>query len=478
MALVIRTTGFQDYLDEKARIRALILGPPGAGKTRSASFWPKPFLLNCEKGQMAVADRSLPYADIASQQDMDDALRYLRLESMKRERRYDTAILDTLDNYQRRLIQDYLRRNNKSSMSGWQDWGYLDGAMQQLVDQLQNLDMNVVVNLHVKESMEGDEEDGTKQRIYSPKLKGDLRDQIAAEFDFVGFMSVDYAAANGQRVLKRQVRWMPEPKYPFLKDRSGRLGESTVIDFTEDDYGRLLNLLVGGMDQLPEGQEVETIESAAAEEAPAPVAAKPGGVVADPSTVALPRKTAQPKPPKAEASPEAAAPAEAAPETPVAAAPVANVPAAPRPTNVPAAAKPATAAASPVPPAEATITPVVAEPAAPEVTEAAVEAAAEGLGATVVSDTGADDVVTHEEPAAEPAAAPAPAPSGPPVPKAFIDYSCGEQPPSKVGAYPPAPGCGTALRETGTTNDKLQITALKAHTLLCPGCFTVFKQSN
>jgi len=42
--LIIRTTGVEEFLDAagEAHVKALILGAPSAGKTRSASFWPKP----------------------------------------------------------------------------------------------------------------------------------------------------------------------------------------------------------------------------------------------------------------------------------------------------------------------------------------------------------------------------------------------------------------------------------------------------
>ena len=494
--VVLRTTGFSDYLDERSHIKELILGAPGAGKTRSASFWPRPVFINCEGGEMAIADRKVPIFDITSPQDMQDVLRTVQLESMKKDRRWDTVVVDTLDAYQRTVIQNYLKTNNKMAMSGWADWGYLDGVMAQLMNALQNLSMNVVVNLHVKESMEGDEEDGTKQRVYSPKLKGDLRDQITVDFDFVGFMSVDYVAVDGKRALKRSVKWMPEPRYPFLKDRSGQLPPITDIDFTDEDYGRLLAALLAGMDKLEDVEILETIGEAEPA-AVAPVAAKVGGPIADASTVAAPRRT----PAKAAVAPVAApvpetapAVAETAPAVPLAAVPP------PAPVSVPVGVKPApagapagTAAATTVPPAEPihdTTTSVVAqaEPAVSE--EQAIAALQEGLGAEVLSAPDQVDAPAHEgddagQPgtehvavleAKETAAASPVAPPG--APKSLLDYNCGDQPPSLVGVYPAAAGCGALLSDTDATVDRLQITSLKARTLLCPACFVTFKQAS
>jgi hypothetical protein len=52
-------------------------------------------------------------------------------------------------------------------------------------------------------------------------------------------METGYRAEGGKRIRTRYVRWHPDPKYPLLKDRSGRLPERTDVDFTEG-VGHLL----------------------------------------------------------------------------------------------------------------------------------------------------------------------------------------------------------------------------------------------
>ena len=44
-------------IDGSANIKALIIGGPGAGKTRMSSYWPKPIFLDCENGRGSLADR-------------------------------------------------------------------------------------------------------------------------------------------------------------------------------------------------------------------------------------------------------------------------------------------------------------------------------------------------------------------------------------------------------------------------------------
>ena len=262
MALVIKTTGVEDYLDDQgeAHVKVLIMGDASAGKTRSASAYPKPIFADCDKGMMSVADRGVPYATIGSSADMDALLRTLETECKTRrsaERRYQTLVIDSLDFYQRIVIQEICKANKCEALSGWRDWGQLDTKMTTLVARLQALPMNIVVNLHIK-ATKGDD-DGPM--VLGPKLKGDLKDQIAAEFDLVGHMATFWEAEGGERVLKRAVKWHPEPYFPILKDRSGQLPRFTPVDFTENDYLGLFTLMFGGdhFEELPVATELERL---------------------------------------------------------------------------------------------------------------------------------------------------------------------------------------------------------------------------
>ena len=203
--LQIKQTGLDDYLaGGEGRIKVLIMGNPGAGKTRSASFWPKPLLADCEEGRMSVADRAIPYAAIKSIADMKALLTLAEEESKrpKDQQRFQTLIIDTLDAYQRIVMQEYLRSQKKSAMAGWQDWGFLDAEMVELVARLSGISMNVVANLHVKDTKVGGSDEGEGGYLAkSPKLKGDFKEQVAAEFDLIGFMSTDWEAVDGKRVL-------------------------------------------------------------------------------------------------------------------------------------------------------------------------------------------------------------------------------------------------------------------------------------
>ena len=190
MPITIKTAGFENFLDPSggAYLKCLIMGDHGVGKTPFAANWPDPIIADCEKGILSVASLGTPYAEIKTSADMNALLDMLRLECMKPvdKRRFKTLVIDTVDTYQRKLIQERLRSEKKESLSGWADWGYLDAKMMQLLEAALNLPMNVVVNMHTKDVSEDDGD--TSTLVQKARLKGDVKDSIFQDFDLIGHM--------------------------------------------------------------------------------------------------------------------------------------------------------------------------------------------------------------------------------------------------------------------------------------------------
>jgi len=444
MAIQIRTTGIEDYLDGgTARVKALILGRPGVGKTRSASFWPKPIFLDADRGRMSIADRSMPYAEVKDSGDVVDFLDHLRRDSAQgKNRKYETVVIDTFDSLQRTIIAERLRQTGNAGLSGWEDWGWLDAKMQSIMERLLNLDMNVLVNVHLQSKQEGD--DGPI--IYEPKLKGDIRNSIPGDFDLVGHMGTFWEAVEGERVMKRAIWWSPQPGFEILKDRSGSFPKMTPIVFDESDYTNLFEPLRARAADLTAGEAYDVVPQVESAD-PAPADLKGGPVEPTRTSVAAPpaaKKAAAA--PKAEEAPKAAAkPMEVVEEG-------SGTDVAPTPE------------AAPEPAAEAT-TDVVAEPTQEPTHEEAVATVTETLGGTVVSDTEAADVPSEPEQSA-------PAGDEPPL-------VCGSPGPLKNGQPNPAPvdGCGGNIREIATTEEArstVNVAFMKTRTFLCPTCYAAY----
>jgi hypothetical protein len=431
----IKTTGFEQYMNtgrSGSYVKTLIMGEHGVGKTPSAASWPKPIIADCENGLASVASRGIPYVEIHTSSDMQALVEELRRDSMKppEQRRFLTLVIDTIDSYQRRLIQQRLRSEQKESMSGWADWGWLDGKMTQLVEGLLSLPMNVVVNMHVKDAEDGDED--SRMLVKKARLKGDFKDAIYQDFDLIGLMESSYVPGTGdkqgERVQVRNIRWHAEPRFPALRDRFNKLPRFTAVDFTEDDYYRIFNAITADLDSIPETEVIDEIETEAVTE-PAPADVKGGPVEA-------------PKLPRPPAAKKAAKKA---------------------PAKKTAAAKKTED--------KVTIDYGPDETAVP--TDAEADAWAEGLvknelgGVVIAEEPPAIEIPTVEVEPEQPAS-PRP-PTAAPAQKAA--KHCGDQPASMT-RFDPAPGCGQVL--TPENADRAQVAVIKAKTYLCNDCHDKF----
>lgn len=249
--LKVKTSGSEDY---GKYIKALICGNPGAGKTLTSSTWPNVLYASAEGGLMSVADRKVNYVDIDSSNTLLELKNALSQSPAVREKTFgfpvDTVVLDTIDEIQRIFIRERLADQKRESMI-LQDWGWLGERMIATINGFRNLDLNVVFTAHLKEVK--DEETG---KVWlKPGLQGATADQIAAYVDLAFVLKSDFKSEiidkKPQKVLVRSFQTQPDPYASWVKDRSGKLPHSFVLNF-DDDYARLASYVFEGYDSIPE----------------------------------------------------------------------------------------------------------------------------------------------------------------------------------------------------------------------------------
>jgi hypothetical protein len=276
MALTISKTGLQNYAPGgTARVKVLVIGGPGAGKTRWSSYFPRPIYADTERGLASVADRQVPYVNINTSGDMLELLDHLKFECRKptAQREYDTVIIDTLDAFQRKLKNEWMEVNKKPTFTGWEAWGFLNAKLQLLMTRLLNLDMNVVINVHYKTKKSTDDESGTSSEEIMLQLQGEMADLVFNDFDLVGWMGTYWEAEGGQRVEKRGLTFTRTPDKPFLKDRFHVTPKWLPVHFDGQDYESLFSRIAEKAAALTAGEDMGQINAAPE------VAAPPAGVV-------------------------------------------------------------------------------------------------------------------------------------------------------------------------------------------------------
>lgn len=308
-------------------IKALMVGPPGSGKTRTSSTWPNPIYADIEGRLLSIRDRDVPRARIRSMHDMEELKAILDQPADVRTkligRRVDTVVIDTVDELSRMIIRERLRAEKQDAMRQ-ADWGHLADTLRNILRGYRNIeDLNVIFNCHIK-SFE-DQETGRIEK--KPDIQGSVGNEIAGYVD-ESFLLVARGVVDpmtGERVIRRHLQTYPDSQHDWIKDHSGRLPLEFEINF-DDDYQRLADCIFG--DQVSTPTASLTISTSEPEPEPAP----------EPEPVRAKKKAARKAPAKPiepEVDPTPASTAEPAPE--------------PEPPAAPAAEPVETATTEPVP---------------------------------------------------------------------------------------------------------------------------------
>lgn len=457
MALQVRRAGAADY---GRWAKALVVGDPGSGKTRSGSTWPDPLYANIEGGMMSVTDRQPPVLDVTSSHELTELLRTLEQNPGVREKILgvptQTVIIDTIDQMARILIEERLTDQRKEVFA-IQDWGWLGDQLRGIVRGFRNLDMHVIFNCHIKSQ----EDSETGRIIYKPAIQGAMGDEIAGYVDLALFLTARprTTVVNGQNVreLSRVMQTFPDAQHPWVKDRSGKLPMEFPINL-DDDYARIEALIFA--------------------EIPAEGAAVKGDPAAAPTPPAPPAAPAQATTKKAAATTKkAAAPAPAADKPAAAPAPAPEAAASPsgeettppeggqNPDEAPAAEAPAEAPVETEKPAEAP--PVEQpEPEAPQAEAPAETAPAPEAEAAVEDGSQAPAEATAEAPAEETVSSPETDSQSQPEAPA---------PPAEDGkpAWKTCGNCGGEVEN----KDQADLSFIRFRKHLCRSCFADAKKA-
>ena len=364
-----------------------ICGFAGAGKTIFGSTAPSPFYIFFKEHPqiMSIADRLMPHTKVMTEYEgdivvvpiWDKLLAVIKWLESDAGDAYETIVVDTGDELFKAMKATRVARNGGKFPIG--DWNWLAEKYRDVMQRILDMDKNVIVNYHLKNTQAGDEGEIVRELA----LQGQMKDEVPEWFDIVGVLDSWEEITDEGTVTHRGILTTSTPKYPFVKDHSGKLPK--LFPLSKDfigDYSNMADLIFATVpnaatqtlaiiDSVLE-PDPEPVSPPAAVPTPDELAAKKG--VPDAQNVEDPTPTEE----------ETGSSQETGGDTPTDA-PADGTPVAEQPAEVQAV--PETA---PEPSSERTTSPEEPKPApvpeASEPTEAATQEVVEQLGATVVVD--------------------------------------------------------------------------------------------
>lgn len=175
-------------LNVQTKIKALLYGQPGMGKTTIAISSPKPLLFDFDNGVHRVNYAHLQNVDtvqITSYQDFIDVLNNEDLTP------YETFVIDTGGKALDFMAEYIIKRNPKMGRANGtltlQGYGERKAEFSALVKRVSMMNKHIIFVAHRDTKTEGDE------TRYTPQFGGSSYDSLVTELDLVGYME-----ANGR----------------------------------------------------------------------------------------------------------------------------------------------------------------------------------------------------------------------------------------------------------------------------------------
>lgn len=256
--------------DELDKLKILVYGEPGAGKTvlagsaQDCKSMKNALMISVEAGTLSIRDRDIDVLDPDSIREFrnifdwiasharfrqqfedsgyedDDALDNLKMlhkdlfkEETDEPKLFRTVIIDNLTEVNT-LASDEVLDVDKDSIvldppiERRRDWGKIKKMVGKIVRDFKNLPIHTIITAH--KTKDGDEPDSK----FKPAVTGNLKDELPGFFDVVGILQpVQEEDENGESIINRYFSVEGSDRF-IAKDRSDSLG-TTMINPTMSD---------------------------------------------------------------------------------------------------------------------------------------------------------------------------------------------------------------------------------------------------
>jgi phage nucleotide-binding protein len=190
-------------------VKLLVYGAAGAGKTTLVKTLPKPIVLSAEAGLLSLSDEDIPYIEISSVSDLQDAYSWLVSEEGSE---YQTICLDSISE----IAEVVLGNEKKNSKDPRQAYGAMQEQVTDLIRAFRD-----ITGKHVYFSAKLEKTQDEMGRIlYTPSMPGNKTgQQLPYFFDEVLALRVE---KNNEGITERALMCDSDGTWT-AKDRSGKL---------------------------------------------------------------------------------------------------------------------------------------------------------------------------------------------------------------------------------------------------------------
>lgn len=205
------------------RLRMLVVGPSGAGKTTLGSQFPNPLFVTAG-GNLTTLARlgNVPYVEIGGMSDLVNLKLVLnRPEEERTElfgRKVESLVIDTVDGLQRVLLWEHVKDAGRNDTTAG-DWGWVAERFHKIFSGLRQLDFHLLVLAHTKDVHYGDAD-----AVIQPALGGAFVEGIHEHIDAAALLT----AVQEESMESYMVRL----KHRATEFGALRLGDSEQIEIT------------------------------------------------------------------------------------------------------------------------------------------------------------------------------------------------------------------------------------------------------
>lgn len=205
----------KQFVPEQHKVKALVYGKPGTGKTTFASTAPKALFLSAEGGLLSIAAKNPDYVEIKSLANLKEALLYLKTQKHD----YQTVVIDSITEINEIIKTEIANRNGHAVQK--HEWSEVQDKIKQIARGFRDLPLHVLFL-----AGEVTERDDEKIATINPSLNGKSSSEISGYMDIVGYLSIDRATGYRKIYVKSSASLA-------TKDRGNVLPDDPTLDFAD-----------------------------------------------------------------------------------------------------------------------------------------------------------------------------------------------------------------------------------------------------